>query len=159
MTISFSDKPIILDESRVSIFLAGPTIRNSCFNKSWRKQACDILENEGFTGIVYVPEFENEAQRDYMKQVLWERSGLENATHILFYIDRDMKNSPGMTTNVEFGAWIEKTPERVWLGYPPTSEKMGYLDWFYQFHTGRIPYSDLISLIKGILKEIEENIK
>lgn len=47
MIINFSDEPINLDNKK-KIFLAGPTLRNSSFNNSWRKEACEILENIGF---------------------------------------------------------------------------------------------------------------
>ena len=43
--------------SGTSIFLAGPTRRGSCYEQSWRKEAVDILDELGYHGVVYVPEF------------------------------------------------------------------------------------------------------
>jgi hypothetical protein len=53
MTISYYDQEVI--EGEKSIFLAGPTPRTPGII-SWRKEACEILEELGFNGIVYVPE-------------------------------------------------------------------------------------------------------
>lgn len=151
MNINFSNEPVHVGND-ISIFLAGPTLRDSCFEQSWRKYACDILEKEGFNGTVYVPEFSCDCQRDYIKQTLWERKALENSTYILFWINRDMSITPGLTTNVEFGAWLERDPDKVWLGYPEFSEKMRYLEWFYNYKTGRVPFSNMRTMIKHILK-------
>ena len=70
MIKKFSDSPILLDKNKKSIFLAGPTLRNETFDKSWRKKACEILEQNGFDGIVYIPEFEHgNNPMDFLNQV------------------------------------------------------------------------------------------
>lgn len=155
MIRNFSDEPIFEDKDKISIFLAGPTTRNSDFAHSWRNTACTILEDMGFNGIVYIPEFYVNSQRDYMNQVLWERRCLELSTYILFWIDRDMKTNLGMTTNVEFGTWLSEAPEKVRLGYPVHSKKMRYLDWLYRYKTGRVPQPVLYYLIQELLEEIK----
>ena len=38
MNLIFSDMPMVIDKSKPSIFLVGPTLRNSSFDKSWRKK-------------------------------------------------------------------------------------------------------------------------
>ena len=52
MIINYSDQEII--EGKKSIFLAGPTPRGENVI-SWRTEACQLLENLGFDGVVYVP--------------------------------------------------------------------------------------------------------
>lgn len=70
MYLNFSDMPIKIDKTKKSIFLAGPTLRNDSFNNSWRKIACEILDNLKFDGIVYIPEFsKSENPMDFMNQV------------------------------------------------------------------------------------------
>lgn len=54
MIINYSDQTII--KNKKSIFLAGPTPRDEKI-KSWRITACERLNELGFDGIVYVPEY------------------------------------------------------------------------------------------------------
>lgn len=155
MNIKFADQELYLDEN--SIFLAGPTRRNSPFDISWRKEACDILENLGFDGTVYIPEllqedkFDNE---DYSKQTKWEWACLEVAGAILFWVPRNMKDMPALTTNIEFGRYMAERPDHVVLGYPSCAEKMQYLDLYYREKTGRIPAGTLEDTLKEALERL-----
>lgn len=154
MILNFSDQKVRTDKNLPKVFLAGPTSRNSSFKYSWRARVCSIFKDLGFNGILYIPEYEKDSQIDYMNQVMWERKALESSDIIMFWIDRDMKTNPGLTTNVEFGAWTESNPDKVRLGYPLNSEKMQYLDWFYGFKTGRVPISNLRLLIEDVLNSL-----
>lgn len=150
MKINYSDQEVIKNEK--SIFLAGPTPR-SLDVETWRKLAISILDNLGFDGVVYVPELEHDNRTfNYDNQVWWEREALHNADTIVFWIPRDMKNLPALTTNVEYGYWISKNPEKVVYGRPDDSEKNRYLDWLYQTETGRKPINDLSNLLKEAIK-------
>lgn len=132
MFLNFSDMPITIGKNTPSIFLAGPTLRNAPFDDSWRKSACTILEELGFDGIVYIPEFkEGENPFDFMNQVEWERDGLINADIILFHIPRKLPELPGFTTNVEFGMYLAKRPNNIILCSPKDAEKNRYLEWLY----------------------------
>lgn len=143
MIINFSDEEVNL-ESDKRIFLAGPTKRNSSFENSWRNDACEILDGFDFDGIVYVPEFKSSVQFDYNKQVLWERKALKNSTKILFWIPRSIeKEMPGFTTNIEFGMYLARVPDKVILAYPKNADKMSYLEWLYNYETGRHSINDL----------------
>ena len=144
MDINFSNEDVKLNNSK-RIFLAGPTRRNSTFENSWRNEACKILKDLGFDGIVYVPEFSGfNIQFDYDRQVLWERKALENATIILFWIPRDLKDDmPGFTTNVEFGMYLARNPEKVILAFPKNADKMQYLDWLYTYETNKTSFHSL----------------
>ena len=132
MIQNFSDQEIILDKSKPSIFLAGPTKRNSYYEESWRKDACNILSRFEFDGIVYIPEFSRgDNPFDFMNQVEWERQGLMNADVIVFFVPRKLPEMPGFTTNVEFGYYLAKRPGSVLLCCPNGYEKNRYLEWLY----------------------------
>lgn len=156
MVRNFSDMPIEIDKEN-SIFLAGPTLRNSTFEESWRKEACDYLEKLGYSGIVYIPEFSNGTNPfDFMNQVEWERDGLVNASKILFYIPRKLPELPGFTTNVEFGMYLAKRPNSVVLCSPEGAEKNRYLEWLYlKEKPNSFIYRDLKQSLRDIVKELE----
>lgn len=149
MKINFSDEKHIPDDN--SIFLAGPTLRNSLFKNSWRKTACDILEELKFDGTVYVPEYaDSEVGVNLDKQVLWERNGLMKAKVIVFYIPRKFPELPGLTTNVEFGTYLAKKPEATILCCPKDSEKNSYLEWLYNYEK---PNSIIFTELYDVLNE------
>lgn len=82
MIVNYSNQEVIKGEK--SIFLAGPTPRSSDV-ETWRKEAIHILNDLGFDGIVYVPEFNNEDRTfDLIKQVWWEREALFSSSVIVF---------------------------------------------------------------------------
>ena len=149
MIINFSDEKINISNN--SIFLAGPTLRDSEFDLSWRKNACDYLESIGFSGIVYVPEFKNgKNPMDFLNQAGWEREGLMNAGVIVFYIPRKLPLLPGFTTNVEYGMYLAKRPEASILCCPLDSEKNRYLEWLY---TVEKPNAVIYRTLEEILDE------
>ena len=152
MIINFSDEPIVKNEK--SIFLAGPTRRNSNFKNSWRKEACDLLEKMGFNGVVYVPEFKYDNNpMDFLNQAGWERVGLQNAKAIVFYIPRKLPDMPAFTTNVEFGMWLTKKPNETILCCPYGYEKNRYLEWLYlEEKPNSIIYRNLEDILKEAIK-------
>ena len=151
MDINFSNEEVRVN-SKKRIFLAGPTRRNSTFDKSWRNEACKILKEVGFDGIVYVPEFSEDSQFDYDNQVLWERKALENSTKILFWIPRNIEDGmPAFTTNVEFGMYLARNPEKVVLAYPDWAEKNSYLEWLYNYETGRKHIDNLEEALLNVI--------
>lgn len=104
-----------------SVFLVNPTPDKSTPVPSWRPEAVRLLA-EQWTGeqplAVLSPESRNGERADrYETQVNWETDAREAATAILFWIPRDMRVLPGMTTNVEFG--LDVTSGRAVLGCPP----------------------------------------
>lgn len=136
MIINFSNEKPKLDNNIPSIFLAGPTKRDSNFDLSWRNYACEYLKKHNFDGIVYVPEYKD-CKFDNTKieeQCLWERIGLENASIIIFWIPRSLKQDmPAFTTNVEFGTYLQIKPSQIVYGRPHDAEKIRYLDWLYKY--------------------------
>jgi 8-oxo-dGTP pyrophosphatase MutT (NUDIX family) len=108
-----------------SIFLAGPTPRSSDV-PSWRPAALEELARLGFDGAVFVPEPRDSAWAPgYEEQITWEEAGLHRADVILFWVPRDMRTLPGLTTNVEWGAWAGSG--KVVLGTPEGAAHVGYL--------------------------------
>lgn len=112
-------------EVKKSIFLAGPTPRNNS-TQSWRPNAIKELERLGYDGHVFVPEPENgQFSHSYDDQINWEVKGLKRADIILFWIPREMEHMPALTTNVEFGYWINSG--KVVFGAPDNAVKIEYL--------------------------------
>lgn len=158
--ISFSDKPVIKGEK--SIFLAGPTRRNSSFNASWRKEACNLLSSLGFEGIIYVPEYSPDADsfvatdEDVKRQTYWEWEALDSAAAIVFWVDRKLEDMPAFTTNVEMGIYFTKSPEKCFLGYPESACKMRYPELLYRERMNRASVENLAELLSLAVKYVNE---
>jgi len=110
-----------------SIFLAGPTARDAKV-KGWRPEALEFLVAAGYGGTVFVPEHEGWKPgldpKDWTAQVEWEEEALNRADCILFWIPRNMKALPGLTTNDEWGRW--KDSGKCVLGTPEGAMHVGY---------------------------------
>ncbi len=130
MKIIYSQQPI---PNRItkSIFLAGCTNRTENEGISWRLEAITFLENIGFDGTVFMPEYENTTLNtsdafDYAAQIEWEDRCLAIADKVIFWLNRKLDVGRfGLTSNVEFGKWMNSG--KVYLGYPPNADKINYL--------------------------------
>lgn len=152
MIRNYSDEIII--KGKKSIFLAGPTPRDEN-TISWRIDVCDRLEKLGFDGVVYNPEYSSwKPKSSYIDQAEWEREALTEATVILFWIPRDLKDMPAFTTNVEFGYWLHTG--KIIYGRPDNSVKNKYLDWLYKLDYNKEPFNDLDKLLKEAIKMVDE---
>ncbi len=150
MRINYSYEDVIKGEK--SIFLAGPTPRDKKVF-SWRVEACNILKNIGFEGIVYVPEYSSwKPKESYVDQAMWERIALTEATIIVFWIPRHLPDMPAFTTNVEFGYWLHT--KKVVYGRPNNAEKIKYLDWLYELDYGNKPIDNLHKLLQLAVKKL-----
>lgn len=153
MKINYSDQEVIKNEK--SIFLAGPTPRGENA-KTWRTEACEILKNIGFDGVVYVPEYSTwKPKSDYVDQAMWERIALTEATVIVFWIPRSLPDMPGFTTNVEFGYWLHTG--KVIYGRPNDASKIKYLDWLYKVDYNSEPIDSLEELLKKAQEKVNQN--
>ncbi|MCB5910347.1 nucleoside 2-deoxyribosyltransferase domain-containing protein [Streptomyces pinistramenti] len=122
-----------------SVFLAGPTPDKSAPVPSWRPAAIEALAAQ-WTGeqqlTVLSPESRGGQRADrYEDQVGWETAARAAATAILFWIPRDLRTLPGMTTNVEFG--LDVASGKVVLGAPtdcPNPERNRYLIYVARRH-------------------------
>ena len=115
---------------RPSIFLAGPTVRgNQPHLTSWRFAAIEEFEKQGFKGDLIVPEFTSKTESDKSKEwvPLWEYNGLKKADCIMFWIPRT-RELIALTTNMEFGYWQAREPQKLIYGRPDDAYRMGYLD-------------------------------
>ena len=141
-----------------SIFLAGPTLRDSDYaTQSWRAEAVEILKALGFEGTVYIPEFTDiEAMKNFdeEKQTRWEWEALANSSIIVFWVPRNNTDLPGFTTNIEFGRYITMCPDKVVLGYPPEATKMKYMDMLYTNVTGRNAKSTMEDTLKEAVEKL-----
>ena len=144
MRVNFSDEVVL--KGKQSIFLAGPTPREAEV-ASWRIDAVKKLEELGFDGVVFVPEYSTWVPKsDYVAQANWEREALTEATVILFWIPRSLPDMPGFSTNVEFGYWLHS--KKVIYGRPDGAPKTKYLDWLYKTDYNEEPFNDLNKLLE-----------
>lgn len=143
MKVIFSDETIQLTPGKRSIFLAGPTPRKKEIT-SWRPDALSILESLNYQGDVLIPERKDWSVKfEYEDQFLWERFGLDNCTSIVFWVPRKFPDMKALTTNVEFGVYITKTPSKVFYGRPDDAEQIRYLDLLYTKSTNRNAHNTL----------------
>lgn len=128
MKVIYAQQPIDIEGQ--SIFLAGPTPRSADV-KSWRPEVIEELLKQGFKGTVFAPEMEGGWTKDfeYGAQIDWETNSLEACDVIIFWVPRDLKDMPAFTTNIEFGIWLEKNPNKIVLGWPEDAEKMTYIEY------------------------------
>lgn len=144
MRVNFSDEVVL--KGKKSIFLAGPTPREEKV-ASWRVAAVKKLEELGFDGVVFVPEYSTWVPKtNYVDQANWEREALTEATIILFWIPRSLPDMPGFSTNVEFGYWLHS--KKVIYGRPDGAPKTKYLDWLYKTDYNEEPFNDLDKLLE-----------
>lgn len=142
MKVIYSNQPTVDYYSPNSIMLCGPTPRSSDV-LSWRPKAIEILSSI-FDGTVFVPEPSNgERFISYDFQVNWELASLEHCAIIVAWVPRNMINMPALVTNVEFGYWLAKTPNKLIYGRPDDAANCRYLDFLYKRDTDRIPTSTL----------------
>ena len=154
MKIYYSDEPIfkeLPEQFEHSLFLAGPTPRSSGV-KGWRDEAISILNVMKYDGLVWVPELQSKEagqseQFDYINQVQWEKWGLETCKKIVFWIPRSFPDMPGLTTNVEMGYYLAKSPEKCCYGRPEDSPKNKYIDWLFSKDTAKPIFKTLSNLL------------
>ena len=130
MKVLYSDQQFF-DGLGEAVFLAGPTPRSTDV-PSWRPKAIEILKKHDYSGTVLVPEHSDWISGfSYQNQIQWERVGLSLASSIVFWVPREMKTMPALTTNIEFGYYMAKTPEKCFYGRPDGAPHTGYLDWLF----------------------------
>ena len=149
------------DRTKNTIFLAGGTSRIDITN-SWRKEAIDILIEQGFEGNVIVPEprngFFDSTTFDKIVQIKWERKCLAIANIILFWIPRDLNSLPCLTTNIEFGEWFKSN--KCVLGIPNTAERMDYIKFLWQeYYSSEKLFDNLAEQIEYILTKLNREPK
>lgn len=146
------------DLRKRSAFLAGPTPRSKDV-ASWRPEAIKLLKEAGFGGVIYVPEYEKDAEEAqeeagkdwYKKQINWEHRGLDACDVILMWVPREMKTMPALTTNCEYGLYVKSG--KLFYGRPDNAPKNEYLDYCYKKFTAREPINNLKDLVEKCVDE------
>ena len=121
---------MVLTIDKPSVFLAGPTVRgHQPHLTSWRFEAVEEFKSQGFEGDLIIPEFTSKTESDKGKDWIpkWEYNGLKKADCILFWIPRT-RELIALTTNMEFGYWQGREPQKMVYGRPDDAYRMGYLD-------------------------------
>ena len=141
--------------NEISVFLAGPTPKSKDV-KSWRPLAIETFRelNWPYPIHLYIPEPFDQTWPDYLNQVEWEHEKMNIADAILFWVPRDLETMPAFTTNVEFGYWMAKNPNKVYYGRPPKAPNCRYLDFLYKKFTDNDTENTLTDLIKHILTNV-----
>lgn len=145
--------------AKKSIFLAGPTARNAYSGTKWRWDARQYL-NDRDEIVLFVPEptdlsdgYCDDLTKWWPKfedQVDWELHHLQIADVIMFWIPREFPDYPGLTTNVEFGAWYRDS--KTVYGRPNWSVKNEYLDRIWSIDRSTPVISDLEILCECALQ-------
>ncbi len=139
-----------------SLFLVGPTPRSNDV-KSWRPSFIKALEDFKFKGTVLVPETsDGNWKHNYDDQIEWEHEALEKANLLVFWVPREMKTMPAMTTNIEFGMYIKSG--KILYGRPVESVKNTYLDYTYKKFCNKTPYNNIYDLAKNSIKFLDERV-
>jgi hypothetical protein len=147
-----------------SIFLAGPTVRgHQPHLTSWRFEAIEEFKRQGYEGSLIVPEFTSKTESDKGKEwiPLWEYNGLKKCDVIMFWIPRT-RELIALTTNMEFGFWQGREPEKMVYGRPDDAYRMGYLDvmWKAVAEEGRyepLIYNTLADTISASIQKTKNN--
>lgn len=140
-----------------SIFLAGPSPHEQGL-VSWRTEALKVLEQLGYDGVVFNPEFESarEAAYGYDNQVEWEWASIHKSDVVVFWVPREMDKFPAFTTNVEFGFYVPQA-DTVY-GRPDGAPKTRYLDWLYQKATKGIALDSLEDTLQAALDKTTDGV-
>jgi hypothetical protein len=101
--------------------------------RSWRAAAIEHFDELGYKGLLVVPEFRDHKRPAHIpdspdgnvKIYAWEAEWLARADVILFWVPRDMKRLPGLTTNIEFGMFLGT--KKIVFGAPPGAEHVEYM--------------------------------
>ncbi len=158
--VLFSDQELPHDIVKPMIFLAGPTSRTNVYEKSWRKTAVDVFRECGFDGYVCVPEFYYQRQftdDDWDRQTDWEWNLLSRSDCIMFWVPRNMKDMPGLTTNLEFGTYLSSNPGKIILGYPDDAVSMQWMEKRYRMVTNRASYDNMRAAICASIEVANTN--
>lgn len=136
MKLVFSDDQLPTEVTK-SIFLAGPSPRYYIGSKiatdTWRHLAVDLLAEAGYDGHVFIPlpkfafypGIATDQVIDYLRQIEWEKSAMNRADVLFFYVDRKQDNQ-GLTTNIEFGKYVDSG--RMVYCRPRDAVKVRYMD-------------------------------
>jgi 8-oxo-dGTP pyrophosphatase MutT (NUDIX family) len=143
MEIVYAKEPLPTRMTR-SLFLAGPTPRSDDV-KGWRENALDVLQKMNFDGHVFVPEpRDGEWAKDYVDQIEWEESALNQSDCILFWVPREIPSMLALTTNDEWGYW--KDSGKVVFGAPDSAVHVRY----QQYYSDKLKIPQFTTMLETI---------
>ncbi len=139
-----------------SFFAAGGTPRSANV-KSWRPSFIKILEDFNFKGTVLIPETKDGVwKHNYDSQIDWEQEAMEKANLITFWMPRDLKTLPCLTSNIEIGLYLKSG--KILYGRPIESVKNSYIDYSYKKFCNKTPDNNMYDLAKNAIKFLEDRI-
>ena len=156
---------VVSSINKPTVFLAGPTVRgNQPHLTSWRFEAIEEFKRQGFEGDLIIPEFTSKTESDKDKAwiPMWEYNGLKKADCVMFWIPRT-RELIALTTNMEFGYWQGREPQKMTYGRPDDAYRMGYLDIMWEAVAKEnglyepIIYHTLEETIAASIKKANEN--
>jgi len=148
MNLVYSLEPIPYTD--FSVFLAGPTPRKHSTAKSWRPGMVDEIHTElsqcgrgtSDFSLILPEDRTGDFHGDAPRQREWEYLAISSCSLLLFWVPRSMKEGmPALTTNVEFGFWINK--KDVVLGFPEGADHVAYLQWLIAKEKGQATFSSM----------------
>lgn len=107
-----------------AVYLAGPVPRDPA-ERGWHDDAVAEFHATRFDGVVVDPRPRAGWPDDPDAQIDWEAAAMQRADALLFWVPRRLWDLPGLTTNLEWGAWYRSG--KAVLGSPPDAPKMRYL--------------------------------
>ena len=144
----------IPDKLDKSIFLAGPTPRTTAA-ESWRPEFIEILEQIGYDGVVFIPEYRDGPQKNLAKseQIEWEHKCINACDALVFWVAREMRSDFEMlalTTNIEFGLFL--STGKVFAGCPDGTQ---HIDYFKEISKDQLTWhNDMLGLAQEAVSYI-----
>lgn len=137
-----------------SVYLDGP--KSTVSGLSWRKKLFEILQQQGFTWTVIIPECRKDNQvPPYGTEEFyhWETVVMEMASTIMFWMPRDSSIFPARDMNDRWGHY--KHEKNIILGYPPRTENINYQGWYAKKHGITMVHSleNMAQYIKAVLDQ------
>lgn len=137
-----------------SVYLDGP--KSTVSGLSWRKKLFEILQQQGFTWTVIVPECRKDNQvPPYGTEEFyhWENVVMNMASTIMFWMPRDSTIFPARDMNDRWGHY--KHEKNIILGYPPRTENINYQGWYAKKHGITMVHSleNMAQYIKAVLDQ------
>lgn len=144
------------------IFIAGPSDRNT--NTLWRHSFIEILTKIDNKFKIFLPEYFSDLYNKYnydiediklsYNEIIWtERQLLNMSSKIIFWVDRSFNvNRPGLTTNVEFGEFVNKRTNNCFCGLPKSADKINYLKYIWEQEKGKTWFFNKNKLVEELLK-------
>lgn len=152
MNINYSEEK--LDKTKPAIFLAGPVERKNQ-DLIWRTECINLFEQYNFDGTLYVPVRRDGYVVDGNSNVIdWEMEAMETAKVVLFWIPRQFPDLLGLTSNVEFGRYLNSG--KIVYGRPQDAYMMDYLDILYEKNYNEKPCENLEELVKRAISRIDK---